>query len=362
MSVAARRSGRDAERAAPLRIGRQRAPGVGQLGDREREDTRCVVHDRVAHARRVECDRGRVPRRRFDDDDAPSFVVGGVHEQPRSRQEIVLGFLVDEAGELHVVGCFADQPGPLRAVADDHEPAARGRPHLPPRLQDQLDPFVRNQAAQDDEQRLDALGRALVRDLGAGVGDDDPVAVYAELSERLGRRGGHRVEDAPPVDPPEPEPFEPPTHGGNGPGKVLTPLLAVHVMDETHDRAPRPKRHEERDPVLDIDDNVGIGHDMAGNPRRVQVLRVPTAAVEHRVRARRDRATAHECHRVAAIHEAAGDAVDQDFAAAGLRVGEVAATRGSPRGSHPGPELPSRPAGGGPTGSVRRARIRERRG
>src|SRR5690348_6663700 len=58
--------------------------------------------------------------------------------------------------------------------------------------------------------------------------------------------------------------------------------------------------------------------------RRPQVLAVGAAGVDYGIRAGRDRSAAQHRRLVAALDEPFGEAVDEDFGSAGLRVGEVA--------------------------------------
>ena len=118
------------------------------------EHARLVVDDGVAQADDVERDRRRAAHGTFHDRHAPAFVHGRVHEEPRLVEPRLPLCFTDEPGELDVGPRQLLEPRALGPFAHDDELAAGLGPHLLPHVEHELDPLVRDQPPEGEEERL----------------------------------------------------------------------------------------------------------------------------------------------------------------------------------------------------------------
>ncbi len=288
------------------------------------------------------------------------------------RQVVV----VDEAVERHAVG--EAEPGDevlelttLRAFADDVQAEAGVvRAERVDGADDQVDPLVRNEAAQDRDP-LGILGRRVAGTEGRqvrAVGEQTDGAGPAELGAHLLDGRPRDCDDpTPAVDQRHQDPLEPPAEDCDRCREVRAELLLVDVVHHQHHRstAPQEQRREGREAARRVDHRVDLPPPGEQPECGVRVERERSAAapdddVVADDRRRLSRLTSgEELHLGPGLAQGAGELPGVDLGPAGQRVLGVAPVDDR----HPPSGEGGRPRHGGRGGHLRpRPATRRRRG
>ena len=152
----------------------------------------------------------------------------------------------------------------------------------------------------------------------------DPVLVDAEVHEPGARRLGDCREPCPAVDAGHRPGLQPPPEAGHRLRELHRPLRGVDVVHEAHHGSTLPDRSEERDPVLDVDDDIGAAEVASVGQRRAHILAVGPTGRDDGVVALLDGASAQQRHRMSPRLKPRREVIDDDLGPTRLRVGEIA--------------------------------------
>ena len=198
-----------------------------------------------------------------------------------------------------------------------------------PGPQQEVDPFVRDQAIQGDEQRLfrslrrGGRGRIDARFDGPDVGTGHP-----DGAKVIGRRVRDRHKNSISVDRRHEAALRRPACRRDRAGEPVSPLVRVDVVHQAEGRRAPPERREVGQPVLDVYHDVGPPEPGGADDRSGQVLRELAPRLHHLITVLGHGPPADQRHVVAPGVQTEQQPVDHDLRPPGGRIDQVPPAEG----------------------------------